>query len=39
MIDPTMPFGGFKQSGFGRDMGAEAIHAYTQTKSIWTRLT
>ena len=39
MVDPTMPFGGYKQSGFGRDMGAQAIHAYTQTKSIWTRLT
>jgi aldehyde dehydrogenase (NAD+)/phenylacetaldehyde dehydrogenase len=38
MVDPTMPFGGYKQSGFGRDMGAEAILSYTQTKSIWTRL-
>lgn len=38
MVDPTMPFGGYKQSGFGRDMGAEAILSYTQTKSVWTRL-
>src|ERR1700749_1716210 len=35
MIDPTMPFGGYKQSGFGRDMGGEAILSYTQTKSVW----
>jgi aldehyde dehydrogenase (NAD+)/phenylacetaldehyde dehydrogenase len=39
MIDPTMPFGGFKQSGFGRDLGAEALSQYTQTKAVWVRLT
>lgn len=38
MIDPAMPFGGFKQSGFGRDLGAEALSQYTQTKSVWVRL-
>lgn len=38
MVDPTMPFGGYKQSGFGRDMGVEALLSYTQTKSVWTRL-
>ena len=34
MIDPNLPFGGFKQSGIGREMGIEAIHMYTETKSV-----
>jgi aldehyde dehydrogenase (NAD+)/phenylacetaldehyde dehydrogenase len=38
MIDPTMPFGGYKASGFGRDSGAEALLHYTQTKSVWVNL-
>ena len=38
MIDPTMPFGGYKASGFGRDCGAEALAHYTQTKSVWVNL-
>jgi len=36
--DPVMSMGGYKQSGFGREMGAESIEAYTQTKSIYMRL-
>jgi aldehyde dehydrogenase (NAD+) len=32
------PFGGYKESGFGRSNGAEAIDAYLQTKSVWTEL-
>jgi acyl-CoA reductase-like NAD-dependent aldehyde dehydrogenase len=36
--DPAMSIGGYKQSGFGREMGAEAIEAYTQTKSVLMRL-
>lgn len=35
---PVMSFGGFKQSGYGREQGAEAIDAYTQTKSVLLRL-
>ncbi len=31
----TSPFGGYKQSGIGRESGAEAIHEWTQTKSVW----
>jgi aldehyde dehydrogenase (NAD+)/phenylacetaldehyde dehydrogenase len=38
MIDPTMPFGGYKASGFGRDLGADAIAHYTQTKAVWISL-
>jgi len=32
--DPVMPFGGYKQSGLGREFGAESIEAYTQTKAV-----
>lgn len=36
--DQVMSMGGYKQSGFGREMGAESIEAYTQTKSVLMRL-
>jgi acyl-CoA reductase-like NAD-dependent aldehyde dehydrogenase len=29
-----MPFGGYKQSGFGREMGSYALEAYTQVKVV-----
>ena len=29
------PFGGFKQSGVGRELGTEALHAYTEPKSVF----
>ena len=32
------PFGGYKQSGYGREKGIEALHHYTQLKSITIRL-
>jgi acyl-CoA reductase-like NAD-dependent aldehyde dehydrogenase len=35
--DPVMPFGGFKQSGVGREFGAESIASYTETKAIQIR--
>jgi phenylacetaldehyde dehydrogenase len=34
MIDPSMPFGGFKQSGIGREHGRGAIEMYTEVKSV-----
>ncbi|MGH8143560.1 MAG: aldehyde dehydrogenase family protein [Steroidobacteraceae bacterium] len=35
---PASPFGGFGQSGYGRDMGFEAMHEYTQVKSVWVNI-
>jgi acyl-CoA reductase-like NAD-dependent aldehyde dehydrogenase len=34
MLDPAIPFGGVKASGFGREYGPESLDAYTRTKSI-----
>ncbi|RSM86269.1 aldehyde dehydrogenase [Kibdelosporangium aridum] len=34
MLDPAVPFGGVKQSGFGREYGPEALASYTTTKSV-----
>lgn len=35
MISPMVPFGGYGQSGNGREAGAESILDYTRTKSVW----
>jgi len=34
-ISPIAPFGGFNQSGYGREAGVEAIHDYTRTRTTW----
>jgi acyl-CoA reductase-like NAD-dependent aldehyde dehydrogenase len=36
--DPAAPFGGYKQSGFGRDLGRHALDNYTETKTVWVSL-
>lgn len=33
-VDPNLPFGGYKQSGLGRDFGPQALAPYTETKSV-----
>jgi len=38
LMDAALPFGGYKQSGFGRDLGAQALEAYTELKSVWLTL-
>ncbi|MDH5506595.1 MAG: aldehyde dehydrogenase family protein [Anaerolineae bacterium] len=35
MFDAAAPFGGYKQSGFGREMGKDALELYTQVKTVW----
>jgi len=38
VYDTAAPFGGYKQSGFGREMSQHAIEHYTQIKSVWVDL-
>jgi acyl-CoA reductase-like NAD-dependent aldehyde dehydrogenase len=38
VLDCASPFGGYKQSGFGRDLGAHALEQYTSVKSVWVAL-
>ena len=38
MFDPAVPFGGYKESGIGREMGKSALDLYTQEKAIWVAL-
>jgi len=35
LLNPGMPFGGFKQSGLGREMGIEGMQAYLEVKHLW----
>jgi acyl-CoA reductase-like NAD-dependent aldehyde dehydrogenase len=37
-IDPISPFGGYKQSGIGRELGKHSIELYTQIKSVYVKL-
>jgi acyl-CoA reductase-like NAD-dependent aldehyde dehydrogenase len=37
-VSPGSPFGGVGSSGFGREMGFEAMHGYTDSKSIWVNV-
>ncbi|GAA0429328.1 aldehyde dehydrogenase DhaS [Lentibacillus halophilus] len=38
VIDPASPFGGYKQSGFGREMGSYALQNYTEVKNVWINM-
>lgn len=38
IFDASLPFGGYKQSGWGREMGHEALDLYTEVKSVCARL-
>ncbi len=38
IFDAALPFGGYKQSGWGREMGHEALDLYTEVKSVCARL-
>ncbi|MEV4096524.1 aldehyde dehydrogenase family protein [Streptosporangium saharense] len=38
VFDAALPFGGYKQSGWGREMGHQALDAYTEVKSVCTQL-
>jgi acyl-CoA reductase-like NAD-dependent aldehyde dehydrogenase len=39
MVDPNMPFGGYKQSGVGREIGRDALDGYTEVKHLHLDLT
>ncbi len=38
IMDPAIPFGGYKMSGFGRESGVEHMHEYLQTKAVVVKL-
>lgn len=39
VVAPNVPFGGFGDSGFGRENGLDAVREYTEVKSIWVEIT
>jgi acyl-CoA reductase-like NAD-dependent aldehyde dehydrogenase len=38
MVSPAVPYGGVKQSGYGRNLGAASIEDFTQIKSVWLNI-
>jgi acyl-CoA reductase-like NAD-dependent aldehyde dehydrogenase len=38
VYDAAVPFGGYKQSGFGRELSLHALDYYTQVKAVWVDL-
>jgi acyl-CoA reductase-like NAD-dependent aldehyde dehydrogenase len=38
LYDAAAPYGGYKESGFGREMGKEALDLYSQLKTVWIGL-
>lgn len=37
-MEVSLPFGGYKQSGWGRDLGEDALKGYTQVKAVHVNL-
>ncbi len=37
-VNPAIPYGGVKQSGYGRNLGHASLDHYTQTKSVWIKI-
>ena len=37
LMDASLPFGGYKSSGFGRELGKHALEHYTEVKTVWMR--
>ena len=38
LMDAALPFGGYKSSGFGRELGHAAIEHYTEVKTVWMNM-
>jgi phenylacetaldehyde dehydrogenase len=38
IFDAALPFGGYKQSGWGREMGKDVFESYTETKAVCARI-
>jgi aldehyde dehydrogenase (NAD+) len=39
LMDASLPFGGYKSSGFGRELSAHAVEHYTEMKTVWLNMT
>jgi acyl-CoA reductase-like NAD-dependent aldehyde dehydrogenase len=37
-FDPSVPFGGMKESGYGRELGTQVMDMYTELKSVWVKI-
>jgi aldehyde dehydrogenase (NAD+) len=38
LMDASLPFGGYKSSGFGRELGENALEHYTEVKTVWLNM-
>ena len=37
-FDPALPFGGYKMSGWGRELGSDSLAEYLEVKSVWVNM-